>query len=134
MPLSETILNRRKLLWALILGLMTCRAGPGQAKNSGDGGDGRDDRGGDYSGRDDGDTRDRDKNAIRNAVRKGEAAALRDILSMVRKSYRGEVVRIRLIKRKGDFVYSKRMVDAKNRIIDIRINTQTRQIMDVKGF
>ena len=102
MPLSETILNRRKLLWALILGLMTFRAEPVQAKNSGDGdsdgGDGRDDRGDGHNGRDDddsrddGDTRDRDKDAIRNAVRKGEAAPLRDILSMVRKSYRGEVV------------------------------------------
>lgn len=142
MPLDGTILNRRILLWALFLGLTAIRSIPGHAKSNGDGGGdgdgrgGRDDRGDDHSGRNDDDSRDddRDKDAIRNAVRKGEAAPLRDILSMVRNTYQGEVVRIRLTKRKGNFVYFIRMIDPKNRVVDIRVNAQTRQIMDVKGF
>lgn len=110
--------------------------------NSGPGGGGDDDKGGDdHSGPGDGDD-DRDDSAspsrndqerIRDAVSRGDAAPLRDILAAVRRKYRGDIVRIRLSGSGSRMVYRIRVIDDDNRLIEVRVNAKTGKIVGAGG-
>ena len=75
---------------------------------------------------------DDDDDRIRAAVRGGEAAPLRDILAVVRKSYRGKIVNIRLTGSGSRLAYRIRMLDSANRLIEIKVNAKTRKITSVR--
>lgn len=110
----------------------------------GDGGSGGgDDGGGDDSsgggdtsgGRDDDDNsgKDDDSKKARDAVKSGRAASLKEILSIVSKQYKGEVVRVRLTGSGNNMIYRIRMIDPQNRLLEIRVNAVSRRILAVKG-
>jgi hypothetical protein len=109
--------------------------GGGDDDNSGPGGGGNDrdddredDRGDDRDGdRNDG------ENRIRDAVRRGDALPLRDILAIVRQKYKGQVVRIRLTGPRDRLVYRIRMIDTQNRLIEVRVNARSRRILGAGG-
>lgn len=107
----------------------------------GGGGGGDDDGGDDHSGPGDGDD-DRDDSAspsrsdqerIRDAVNRGDAAPLRDILAAVRRKYRGDIVRIRLSGSGSRMVYRIRVIDDDNRLIEVRVNAKTGKIVGAGG-
>ncbi len=75
---------------------------------------------------------DDDDDRIRAAVRGGEAAPLRDILDVVRKSHRGKIVNIRLTGSGSRLAYRIRMLDSANRLIEIKVNAKTRKITSVR--
>ena len=112
-------------------------------------GDGGGDDGGGNSGRggDDGDDDDRggkgddgpgdsagDGDKIRAAVSRGDAEPLRNILSAVRRRFKGEVVRIRLTGRGMNMLYRIRLIDAKNKLIEVRVNARTARIVGAADF
>ena len=105
--------------------------------SSGDGGDGGGDGGGgddssgggdddDHSGKDD------DSRKAREAVRSGKAASLGEVMGIVRKKYKGEVVRVRLSGSGKNLTYSIRMIDQQNRLVEIRVNAVSRRILSAK--
>jgi uncharacterized membrane protein YkoI len=113
----------------------------GGGGNSGSGGGGDDDNDRDDNDRDDGDDRDDDddkeedddsRNRIRDAVKRGDAASLRDILAAIRKRFKGEIVRIRLTGSGRNLVYRVRLIERSGRVIDLRVNARTRRIIDVR--
>jgi uncharacterized membrane protein YkoI len=78
------------------------------------------------------DNDDDDDDRIRAAVRGGEAAPLRDILAVVRESYRGKIVNIRLTGSGSRLAYRIRLLDNANRLIELRVNAKTRKITSVR--
>lgn len=142
-------MTRRRLIAALLLGLAIAQTGPAFAKDGdggGDGGGGGDDGGdndnsgpggGDDSddGKDDddddaGDDKDDDRKKLRDDVKTGKAASLRDILTDIRKKYPGQVVRVRLV----GSTYRIRILDKADRLIEVSVNASTRRITSVKGI
>jgi uncharacterized membrane protein YkoI len=103
----------------------------GDSDSDDDSGDDSDDDSGSGSGRGSDDDDD-DDDRIRAAVREGEAAPLRDILSVVRKSHRGKIVNIRLTGSGNRLAYRIRMLDSANRLIELRVNAKTRKITSVR--
>lgn len=123
--------------------------GDGGGDDGGGKGDGGGDDGGGNSGRggDDGDDDDRggkgddgpgdsagDGDKIRAAVSRGDAEPLRNILSAVRRRFKGEVVRIRLTGRGMNMLYRIRLIDAKNKLIEVRVNARTARIVGAADF
>ena len=114
----------------------------GNGGSGGSGGDDNDDN--DDDSDDDNDDSDRsgssrssdndddDDDRIRAAVRGGEAAPLRDILAVVRGSYRGKIVNIRLTGSGSRLAYRIRLLDNANRLIELRVNAKTRKITSVR--
>jgi hypothetical protein len=106
---------------------------------SDDGGGGSDDdSGGDHndnsgSDRDDDRDEDDDDDRIRSAVKSGKAEPLRKILATVRKKYKGKVVRIRLSGKGNKMVYRIRMIEADDRLIEVRVNAASGRIIEVAG-
>lgn len=80
------------------------------------------------------DNDDDDDDRIRAAVRGGEAAPLRDILAVVRESYRGKIVNIRLTGSGSRLAYRIRLLDNANRLIELRVNAKTRKITSVRNL
>lgn len=104
----------------------------------GDGGSGGgDDGGGDDSsgGRDDDDNsgKDDDSKKARDAVKSGRAASLKEVLSIVSRQYKGEVVRVRLTGSGNNMIYRIRVIDPQNRLLEIRVNAVSRKILAVTG-
>jgi len=109
--------------------------------NSGHGGG--DDKGGDDDGRDGDrgdDDRDDDKNddedddRIRDAVKRGEAESLRNILPVVRRKYPGKVVRIRLTGVGRRRTYRIRVIDSSNQLFEVRVDAQSGRIMGISNL
>lgn len=111
--------------------------GGGDSSGGGDdGGDGDSSGGGDTSGGgddDDNSGKDDDSKKARDAVKSGRAASLKEVLSIVRKQYKGEVVRVRLTGSGNNMIYRIRMIDSQNRLLEIRVNAVSRRILAVKG-
>ena len=105
--------------------------GGGDSSGGGDDGGGDDDGGGgdddDNSGKDD------DSKKARDAVKSGRAASLKEVLSIVSRQYKGEVVRVRLTGSGNNMIYRIRMIDSQNRLLEIRVNAVSRRILAVKG-
>jgi hypothetical protein len=102
-------------------------SGGGGGDSSGGGGDssgGGDDD--DHSGKDD------DSRKAREAVRSGKAASLGEVMGIVRKKYKGEVVRVRLSGSGKNLTYRIRMIDLENRLLEIRVNAVSRRILSAK--
>jgi uncharacterized membrane protein YkoI len=117
-------------LLALLAGLAGLPASLAYADDGGHGGGhggGGDDKGDDDKDEDGG------GNRIRAAVRNGEAVSLKDILLIVRRTYKGEVARIKLTGSGGRLIYNIRLIDSNNRLIEIRVNAKSRMIISAKG-
>ena len=101
--------------------------GDGSGDGGGDGGDdGGDDGSDDHSGKDD------DSKKARDAVRSGNAASLGEVMGIVRKKYKGEVVRVRLTGSGKNLTYNIRIIDQQSRLVEIRINAVSRRILSAK--
>ena len=70
---------------------------------------------------------------IRAAVKSGEAAPLKDILSVIRQNYPGQVVSIKLAGAANRLVYLIRLIDTSNRLIEIQVNAKSRKIVSLAG-
>ena len=99
--------------------------------DSGGGDSGSDDSGdsgsGSSSGDDDG--TDDDQDEARQAVARGEATALRDILLTVRNKYAGEIVHVDLKKRSDRLVYLIKLIDPSGKLLLVRIDARNGAIL-----
>lgn len=76
----------------------------------------------------------KDTERILAAVERGDAMPLSIILAAVRKRYQGKILRIRLRGRPDNLQYRIRVLGPDNRLIDIRVNARTAQILsDTEG-
>ena len=132
------------MLLVLLAGLLALPAQHAFADDGGGGDDGGGD-GGDGGGGDDGggggggggtvkDSSGGGNNSISDAVKKGKAVPLKDILAVVREKYEGEVVRITLSGPISHLVYNIRIVDTQDRLIEVRVNALSRRIISTKGL
>lgn len=114
--------------------------GGGSGGNSGKGGDDNDDDGGggdrdddDDDREDDDDDRD-DQRAARDAVKKGDAAKLNEILKSIRRNYKGDVIDVKLNRSGGRYRYRIRMLSAEGKIFAVTVDARTRKILSVSGY
>jgi hypothetical protein len=143
------MISRRNLFWLLLAGGLALPQSLAFAED-GDGGDGGGDSGGDDGGGDDGggddggDDRnddsgedgggnDEDHDRALNAVRNNRAATLKEILAIVRRKYRGEVVRVSLRGNGPNLTYRIKLLDEDNRLIEVLVNAVSRRIVRAKG-
>ncbi len=91
----------------------------------------KDDRDDDKDDRDDkkDDDKDKDDDKIRDAVARGDAEPLKDILKAVRQRYKGKVVNIRLAGEGRNLQYRIKLIDANDRLIEVRVNARTARIV-----
>jgi hypothetical protein len=156
---DDSMVNRRKALARIsalalaaymvptVLTISEAKASSGSDGGGGDGGGGGDssgggDGGGDSSGGgddssgggddDDHSGKDDDSKKAREAVRSGKAASLGEVMGIVRKKFKGEVVRVRLTGSGKNLTYRIRMIDQQNRLLEIRVNAVSRQILSAK--
>ncbi len=137
------MISRRNLLWLLLAGSLTLPQSLAYAEDSGDGGgdngggddgggDGSGDDGSDDSGEDDGD-KDDDQDRALKAVRNNRAATLKEILAIVRRKHRGEIVRVSLRGNGANLTYRIKLLDEDNRLIEVLVNAVSRRIVRAKG-
>ena len=131
------MLTRREFV-LLLAGLMALPAGTAFAKdgdddNSGSGG-GDDDNSG--SGGDDDDNSGSGKRGeartARDAVKRGKVIPLRDVLKLVRSKYPGRVIKVDVSEKGNSLIYSIKLIDEKNRRMQIRVNANQRKIIGAK--
>lgn len=154
---------RRNLFWLVLMGILALQpsvafAKDGDGENSSGGsedGD-RDDSGDDHHFDNDDDDRDEDSDSLSssngagnrasasnrtstlentaiNEVRSGNAAPLREILDIVRKSYDGEIVHVSLSGSGASLTYGIRLLDKSSKILDLRVNAQNLAISSSPG-
>lgn len=142
--------SRREFL-LLLAGLLVLPAAPALAKGGSGGGgggghgggddgggddggddDGGDDGGGDDDGGDDKDRRNGKAGKAREAVKKGKAASLREVLGLVRRRYPGRILRVDADDAGGGLVYQIRLIDERNRRMDIRVDASLRRIVSAE--
>lgn len=78
------------------------------------------------------DKREREHDAIRSAVERGEARPLAEIAAAVRGKLPGEIVGVKAERKEGHWVYEFRVVDGKGRLFDAYVNAQTGEVERVK--
>jgi uncharacterized membrane protein YkoI len=148
------MLTRRQFL-LILLGLLSLEAAPAYAKKGGDDDDDEDDgnsgHGNDDDGHDDdnsghgsggddddddsggGDKNDKRGNSkakkARDAVKKNKAATLKEILRMVRNRYPGRVIKVDVSGSDVNLIYTIKLIDEKNRRMQIRVNANQRRIV-----
>ena len=144
------MLSRRHLLLQLLTGvcLVAC-SGLAQAEsgsgstgsgggNSGSGSDnsGHGNNNDDDDGKDDDDDdgKDDDQDEVREAVKRGEATALRDILAKVKKKYAGEIVHVGLRKRSNRLVYTIKLIDRTGMLMLVRVDASNGTILGEQGI
>lgn len=141
------MLSRRQLLLQLLTGvcLVACsglaqaesgsgsdRSGGGNSgSGSGNSGPGNNN---DDDGDDDDDGKDDDQDEVREAVRRGEATALRDILAKVKKKYAGEIVHVGLRKRSNRLVYTIKLIDRTGMLMLVRVDARNGTIIGEQGI
>jgi uncharacterized membrane protein YkoI len=137
------MISRRDLFWLLLAGGLAVPQSLAFAED-GEGGDsGGDDSGGDDGGDDgsdgsddsgeDGGGNDEDHDRALNAVRNNRAATLKEILAIVRRKYKGEVVRVSLRGNGPNLTYRIKLLDEDNRLIEVLVNAVSRRIVRAKG-
>jgi uncharacterized membrane protein len=97
--------------------------GDGGGDHGGGSGDGGGDRGGGGSGGGGG------NDHILNAVRSGAVAPLKDILAVVKQTYAGDVVRVKLTTDGQKPIYDIRILGADNQLRDVLVDAKTQKIL-----
>lgn len=112
----------------------------GGGGNSGSGGGGDDNDGDDHSGPGGGDDRDRDddddddQKQARDARKRGQASALKEVLGSVKRRYRGKVVDVKFANRQKSPTYRIKLIDDKGRLITISVDARTQKILKATGL
>jgi uncharacterized membrane protein YkoI len=135
------MLTRRQFL-AFLAGLLFLPVAPAYADKGddddhdddhdggGDDDDHDDDHDGDDDNDDDGDKREtRQAKQARDAVKKGKAASLKEVLRLVRNRYPGRVINVDVSGSSASLIYTIKLIDAKNRRMQIRVNANQRRIL-----
>jgi hypothetical protein len=78
---------------------------------------------------DDDDSGDDDQAQAQEAVEKGEAIELRQVLATVRRRYPGRIVSVRLKGNGSRLQYRIRVIDKNNRLLNLGVNARTGQII-----
>lgn len=84
------------------------------------------------SGRANSDKRDREHDAVRLAVEKGEIRPLADIVAGVRGKLPGEIVGVEVERKDGRWMYEFRVVDSKGRLFEAYVDGKSGEIERVK--
>lgn len=74
----------------------------------------------------------RDHDEARQAVEAGEIRPLSDIMSLVRDKFPGEIVRVRLKRERGRWVYEFRIVALGGRLLEIHVDARNGDIERVR--
>jgi uncharacterized membrane protein YkoI len=74
----------------------------------------------------------RDHDAARRAVESGEARPLTDILEAVRGKLPGEIVRVKIERREGLWLYEFRIIDGKGRLFEVYVDARSGEIKRIK--
>ncbi len=74
----------------------------------------------------------RDHDDARQAVEAGEIRPLAEILNIVRGKLPGEVIRVKLERKEGRWVYEFRVVDGKGRLFEVYVAARSGEIERVK--
>lgn len=136
------MISRRNLIWLLLAGGLTLQQRPAHAEDGGDGGGddgggGGDDGGSDDGGSDDGGEneggKDDEQDRALKAVKDNRAATLKEILSIVRRKYDGEIVRVSLRGSGPNLMYRIKLLDENNRLIEVLVHAVSRRIVRAKG-
>lgn len=120
----------RRFAFQLMFGLLACSAMPsssyadgGDDDNSGGGDESDDDR--DENNDDDNDNDDREQKEIREAARGANVTSLGKLLKHVRSNFQGEILDVRLRKKKGNYFYSIKMLSPAGRIFNVKLDAKT---------
>jgi uncharacterized membrane protein YkoI len=74
----------------------------------------------------------RDHDEARRAVEAGEIRPLTEILNLVRGKLPGEIVRLKIERENGLWVYEFRVVDSKGRLFEVYVDARTGKIKRIK--
>jgi uncharacterized membrane protein YkoI len=74
----------------------------------------------------------RDHDEARRAVEAGEIRPLAEVLNLVRAKLPGEIVRVKLERENGLWVYEFRGVDSKGRLFEVYVDGRTGEIKRIK--
>ena len=135
------MISRRNLLYFLLAGGIALPPGFAHAEDERDGSkddDGGSDHESDDTGGDDGSGTDEEKGGAEqdralDAVKKDHAASLKEILTIVRKQYDGEIVHVSLSGSVPNLIYHIKLLDSGDRLIDVQIDALSRQIVHIEG-
>jgi uncharacterized membrane protein YkoI len=105
----------------------------------GGGGGDDDDSGGDDNGDDDEDNggsggggKGKEARKARDAVKSGKVIPLREVLKLVRNKYPGRVIKVDVSEKGNNLIYSIKLIDDRNRRMQIRVNANQRRIIGAK--
>lgn len=74
----------------------------------------------------------RDQDAARQAVERGEIKPLADILATIRSRLPGDVVGVKIERKRSRWVYELRVAGAKGRLFEVYVDAQTADIDRIK--
>lgn len=77
--------------------------------------------------------RDHDHDRARAALRAGEVVPLRDVLSVVEREFRGEMVEVELDERRGRLVYEVKLLTPDGSIIELYYDARTKALLKAEG-
>ena len=141
MKVPNTLLMRRNFLKWMLLGAGCFAVGAIHAPSAhasdddnGNDGGGNDDGGNDDGGDDDDyASDDSDQDDALNARRSGNASPTGDLIAILKKKLRGEIIDIRLVNQNPP-AYDVKMINADGRIGTVRVAAKTFKILRITGF
>ena len=141
MKVPNTLLMRRNFLKWMLLGAGCFAVGAIHAPSAhasdddnGNDGGGNDDGGNDDGGDDDDyASDDSDQDDALNARRSGNASSTGDLIAILKKKLRGEIIDIRLVNQNPP-AYDVKMINADGRIGTVRVAAKTFKILRITGF
>lgn len=144
------MLSRRQLCLNLLAGIFLLSSGTMALADDGSGSSGsgsgnsgsdsensgpdHDNDGDDNEDDDQDDNEDDDQNEARQAVTRGDATALRDILRKVKKKYDGEIVHVGLRKVSNGLVYVIKLIDPSGKLLVLRVDAKNGAVLREQGI
>ncbi|MEJ2379202.1 MAG: PepSY domain-containing protein [Pseudolabrys sp.] len=74
----------------------------------------------------------RERDAVRQAVQRGEIQSLSDILAAIRGKLPGEIAGVEIERKEGRWLYEFRVVDEKGRLFEVYVDAKTATIERTK--
>jgi hypothetical protein len=75
-----------------------------------------------------------DQKTARTAVKNGKAASLREILTAVRRRYKGEIVDVDLSRRGAQYTYRIKLLAQDGRLFSLTVDAASKKILNVSGL